>query len=102
MTRVIEFVIALLIVVVLFLVIGLTLPSKRFFSYSTETNRPMATVNDLLNGFSRFKDWNAITRRDPRVQLTTSGPEMGKGATVAYVSSDKTIGEGSWTIAETV
>jgi hypothetical protein len=102
MTRVIEFVISLLIVVALFVIIGLTLPSKRYFEYSTETNRPMATVNDLVNGFARFKDWNAITRRDPRVQITTSGPAMGKGAKVSYVSSDKTIGTGSWTIVESV
>ena len=102
MTRVIEFVISLLIVVALFVVIGLTLPSKRYFEYSTETNRPLSTVNDLVNGFARFKDWNAITRRDPRVQLTVSGAPMGKGAKIDYVSSDKTIGTGSWTIVDSV
>ena len=47
MTRVIEFLISLLIVAALFVVIGLFLPSKRSFTYSVETNRPMATVNDL-------------------------------------------------------
>ena len=102
MTRVIEFVISLLLVVALFVVIGLTLPSKRYFEYSTETNRPMSTVEDLLNGFTRFKDWNALTRRDPRIQLTPSGAERGKGAKLSYVSSDKAIGEGSWTIVESV
>jgi hypothetical protein len=102
MTRVIEFVIALLIVVALFVVIGLTLPSKRSFSYSTETNRPMATVNDLVNGFARFKDWNPIVRRDPRARFTTSGPTMGKGAKIEYFSSDRTVGNGSWTIVESV
>jgi len=54
----------LLIVVVIFVVIGLFLPSKRFYTYSIETNRPMATVNDLFNGFSRFKDWNPLLRYD--------------------------------------
>ena len=64
MTRFIEFLISLLIVVVVFVVIGLFLPSKRIYSYSIETNRPMSTVSDLFNGFSRFKDWNPLLRYD--------------------------------------
>lgn len=102
MTRVIEFVIALLIVTALFVVIALTLPAKRSFSYSTETNRPMATVNDLVNGFSRFKDWNPIVRHDPRVRLTREGPTMGKGARIRYESNDRVVGKGSWEIVESV
>ena len=102
MTRVIEFVIALLIVIALFVVIGLTLPAKRSFSYSTETNRPMATVNDLLNGVARFKDWNPIVRRDPRAHFEISGPTRGQGAKITYTSTDKTIGKGSWEIVESI
>jgi hypothetical protein len=102
MTRVIEFVIALLIVLALFVVIGLTLPAKRSFSYSTETNRPMATVNDLVNGFSRFKDWNPLLRHDPRVRLTREGETMGVGARIKYESNDRAVGNGSWEIVESV
>jgi len=102
MTRFIEFVIALLIVIVLFVVIGLTLPSKRSFSYSTETNRPMSTVNDLVNGFARFDDWNPILRHDPRARLSVSGPTMGVGAKVSYTSNDRVIGDGSWEIVESI
>ena len=102
MTRFIEFVIALLIVVVLFLVIGLTLPAKRSFSYSTETNRPMATVNDLVNGFARFDDWNPILRHDPRARLERSGPTLGKGAKISYFSNDRVVGNGSWEIVESI
>ena len=102
MTRVIEFVIALLIVIALFVVIGLTLPAKRSFSYSTETNRPMTTVNDLVNGFARFKDWNPLLRHDPRVRLTREGETMGVGARIKYESSDRAIGNGSWEIVESI
>jgi hypothetical protein len=102
MTRVIEFVIALLIVIALFVVIGLMLPSKRSFSYSTETNRPMTTVNDLVNGFSRFKDWNPILRHDPRVRLTREGPSMGVGSILKYDSNDRVVGSGSWKIVESI
>ena len=100
MTRFIEFVISLLIVVVIFVVIGLFLPSKRTYSYSIETNRPMATVYDLFNGFSRFKDWNPTLRYDKNAKSQITGPAEGKGAKFAYQSRDKVIGEGSWEIVE--
>jgi hypothetical protein len=100
MTRVIEFLISLLIVAALFVVIGLFLPAKRSFTYSIETNRPMATVYDLYNGFSRFKDWNPLVRYDPRMHTEVSGPEFGVGAKFAYSSQDKVVGSGSWEIVE--
>jgi effector-binding domain-containing protein len=102
MTRFIEFLISLLIVAVLFVLIGAFLPAKRSFSFSIETNRPMATVNDLFNGFSRFKDWNPLLRYDPRMPTELSGPAMGQGAKFSYRSRDKVIGSGSWEIVESV
>ena len=39
---------------------GLALPSKRSFTHTVETNRPMATTFDLINGFARFRDWNPL------------------------------------------
>lgn len=100
MTRVIEWIVSLLIVIALFVVIGLFLPSKRTVSHSVETNRPMSTVNDLLNGFARFKDWNALINHDPRMQLTTSGPESGVGAKLDFSSAQRSVGSGSWEITE--
>ncbi len=102
MTRVIEWLISLLIVVALFVVIGLFLPAKRTVSHSVETNRPMTTVYDALNGFVRFKDWNALVDHDPRIKLNISGPEDGVGARLDYSSLDHQIGEGSWEIIESV
>ncbi len=100
MTRFLEFIVSLLIVVAIFIVIGLFLPSKRFYTYSIETNRPMSTVNDLFNGFSRFKDWNPLLRYDKRATSELSGPPMGVGATFNYKSKDKMIGAGNWQIVE--
>ncbi|GAB2492454.1 SRPBCC family protein [Arenimonas alkanexedens] len=102
MTRVIEWIISLLIVLALFVVIGLFLPATRTVSHSVETNRPMSTVNDILSGFTRFKDWNALINHDPRMQLTTSGPETGVGAALAFSSSQHSIGQGTWEIVEVV
>ena len=102
MTRVIEWIVSVLIVIALFVVIGLFLPSSRSVSHSVETNRPMSTVNDLLNGFTRFRDWNALINHDPRMQLTTSGPETGVGAKLDFRSNSGVIGAGSWEVVDSV
>lgn len=100
MTRVIEWLVSLLIVVALFVVIGLFLPASRSVSHSVETNRPMSTVDDVLASFTRFKDWNALINHDPRMQLTISGPEKGVGAKLNYASNDRVVGAGSWELVE--
>src|SRR5688572_18504126 len=102
MTRILEWIISLVIVVLLFVGIGVFLPSKRSVSHEVETNRPMSTVNDLLGGFTRFKDWNALINHDPRMKLTTSGPVSGVGAKLAFDSNEATVGSGTWEVVEEV
>lgn len=100
MTRLYEFLISLAIVAVLFVVVGLILPSSREVSQSVESNRRQTIVFDVVNSFTRFRDWNAIPARDPAVELKLSGPDSGKGARIDYVSKEKGIGSGHWLIAE--
>lgn len=102
MTRLIEIAISLAIVAVLFLIVGLVLPSSRFIAEKVETNRKLTIVYDTLNGFSRFKDWNAIALRDPKMKSSVSGPASGVGATFAYESEESQVGKGSWKIVESV
>ena len=77
MTRVIEFLISLLIVLALFFAVGLFLPSKRSFTETVETNRPMSTTFELVNGFAHFDEWNQLRRYDPHLRTTLSGNESG-------------------------
>ena len=100
MTRVIEFLISLLIVLALFFAVGLFLPSKRSFTETVETNRPMSTTFELVNSFAHFDDWNQLRRYDPHLRTTLSGSESGVGAKLDYVSSDGAIGSGTWEIVE--
>ncbi len=100
MTRIIEFLIALGIVAGLFVVVGLVLPSERHMSESIETNRKMTIVYDTVNSFRRFKDWNPLVLRDPKIELKRSGPDEGKGARIDYASKEGYIGEGSWVITD--
>jgi hypothetical protein len=102
MTRLIEILISLAIVAVLFLIVGLVLPSSRFIAEKVETNRKLTIVYDTLNGFSRFKDWNSIPLRDPKMTSKISGPASGVGAMFEYDSEESQVGKGRWKIVESV
>ncbi|HSR64259.1 MAG TPA: SRPBCC family protein [Xanthomonadaceae bacterium] len=98
MTRLIEIVISLAIVAALFLVVGLVLPSHRHLSEQVETNRKLTIVYDTLDSFRRFKDWNPLVLRDPRMKVQLSGPDSGVGATLSYSSEHPQLGDGSYKI----
>ena len=100
MTRLIEFLIAAAMVVVLFLVIALFLPAKRVVWHDIETNRPANTVYDVVNGFHHFKDWNPLLSYDNKMKVDISADPKAQGATLKYVSSKNVVGSGTWTLAE--
>jgi effector-binding domain-containing protein/Tfp pilus assembly protein PilE len=102
MTRLIEILISLAIVFALYLIVGLVLPSSRHLVEKVETNRKMTIVFDTMNSFRRFKDWNPLVLRDPRMQLNLSGPVEGVGARLDYVSQEERLGKGSYEIVESV
>ncbi|WP_407352301.1 SRPBCC family protein [Luteimonas sp. R10] len=98
MTRLLEILISLLIVAVLFVVVGVLLPSERNLVEKVETNRRQTIVFDTLNSFRRFDDWHPMVLRDPRMQLKISGPDEGVGARLDYSSDNQSVGSGSWEI----
>ncbi len=102
MTRIIEILISLAIVLALFLLVGLVLPSSRHIEEKVETNRKLTIVYDTISSLKRFEDWNPLVLRDPNVDLELSGPDSGVGARLDYQSRNKQLGEGSWEIVEAV
>lgn len=102
MTRLIEFVIALVLVALLFVLVGVFLPSHRYVRHSIETNRPARLVYDLLNGFQRFGEWHPLRMHDPAIKYTLQGEPRGVGAKLQYESTQPKIGVGSFTISESV
>ena len=98
MTRLLELLISMAIVAVLFVIVGVLLPSSRYLAESVETNRKMAIVFDTLNSFKRFDDWHPFALG--KVQLNRSGPESGVGARIDYDSEVSGVGKGSWEIVE--
>lgn len=100
MIRIVEFILAILLVVLLFVVVGLFLPSSKAIEHTTETNRQVRLVFDTINGFKRFGDWNPLRMHDPAVRYDISGPDFGVGARLDYHSQNKRIGRGSWELVE--
>jgi hypothetical protein len=101
MTRLFEILISLAIVVALFLLVSLVLPSSRHIEEKVETNRKLTIVYDTLNSLRRFPDWNPLVLRDPKMQLQFSGPASGVGARMDYTSDKPQLGQGSWEITAT-
>jgi Tfp pilus assembly protein PilE len=100
MTRLLEMLISLVIVAVLFVVVGLLLPSSRTLVEQVETNRRQTIVFDTINSFRRFHEWHPMALYDPTATLERSGPEEGEGATLSFRSDARAVGNGSWTIVE--
>src|SRR5690606_33559701 len=98
MTRLLELLISLAIVAVLFVIVGVLLPSNRTLTESVETNRKMSIVFDTLNSFRRFGDWHPFGMG--QVSLNRSGPDEGVGARLDYDSQVSGVGKGSWEIVE--
>ncbi|MBJ7574625.1 SRPBCC family protein [Luteimonas sp. MC1828] len=95
MTRLLELLISIAIVAVLFVIVGVLLPSSRHLSESVETNRKLSIVYDTLNSFRRFDDWHPLALGN--VKLNRSGPDSGVGARIDYKSE---VASGSWEIVE--
>lgn len=100
MTRLLEILISMAIVAVLFVLVGVFLPSSRTITEKVETNRRPAIVFDTLNSLHRFHEWNALALRDPAIRITRSGPDSGVGARLDYESKERSLGKGSWEIIE--
>jgi hypothetical protein len=106
MTRILEFVIAVVITALLFVLIGLFLPSHGHVEREVELSNPVSQVYDTLNHFKRYNSWQPWYALDPRAQYTIEGPqqgvpEYGVGARIRWNSVlNKQVGEGSTEIIE--
>lgn len=95
MTRVLEFVVALIMVFVLAVIVGLFLPSHAHIERSIEISHNPQHIYDVLNNFRRFPDYagGELQALDPKVQFAQSGPAYGKGATFSWTGND-VVGNG--------
>lgn len=95
MIRIVEMLVALLIVILLAVGIGALLSDHGHIERTVEVSSPIRQVYDSVNTFRRYPQWSALRSFDPRVQMTLSGPESGVGAKVSWTSAVPKVGDGS-------
>jgi hypothetical protein len=81
-------------------VVAIGLPAHVTVARSIVINAPESAVFPYLNDLHQFDDWSPWAARDPKLQLTYSGPQTGKGARVEWASDVKSIGTGNMEIVE--
>ncbi|MDR2012393.1 MAG: hypothetical protein LBQ20_05005 [Rhodanobacter sp.] len=95
MIRIVEVVVALLIVFVLAIVVGVLLPDHGHIERFVEVSSPVRQVYDSMNTFRRYPQWSALRGFDPNLNMTLSGPQAGPGAKVSWTGSAQRVGDGS-------
>ncbi|MGA7297618.1 MAG: polyketide cyclase [Rhodanobacteraceae bacterium] len=87
MTRLLEIIVALILVFVLAVVVGVLLPSHGHVERSIEISHNLRHTFDSLNSFRRFPDYSAVRALDPNAQFSLSGPDEGAGSEVSWQKS---------------
>ncbi len=101
MLRLFEIILAVLLVLTFFLVVGLFLPKTARIQRTIEVGNPISHVYDTLNGFHRFNDWSPWHANDPGMHVNITGPTFGVGAKLDFTASaGGSAGVGSLEISE--
>ncbi|WP_313917923.1 hypothetical protein [Tahibacter sp.] len=98
MTRILEFIVAAIIVFALAVIFGLALPSSGHIERSVEISHNGRHISDMLSNFRRFPDWGAIRMLDPKAQFSLEGPDYGQGARINWTSDKPNPGNGSFEV----
>lgn len=99
MTRLLEFIVAILIVAVLGVVAGVAMPSTGHVEREMLISKDLRQVYDVFSNFRRFPDYTVLRSFDPKVEFTLSGKAYGPGAKIAWKASDPKVGDGSLEVA---
>jgi hypothetical protein len=91
--------IAAAVLVVLFVIIVATRPSDFRYTRTGRINAPLDVVFANVNDLHKWEAWSPWAKMDPHAKSTFSGPESGRGASMAWAGNKK-IGEGRMTITD--
>lgn len=80
-------------ILVLFLIIGFLLPSEFKVQRSITINAPASEVYKHVVNLRNWQAWGVWFKRDPKMQITYSGPEEDVGMTSKWLSEQEGSGE---------
>lgn len=99
MMRVLEFIVALIIVAVVAVVVGFVMPGSGHVDRSLVVGKDMRQVYDVLSNFRRFPEYSVQREYDHNIKFDFSGKVYGPGAELSWSSADGKVGNGKLTIA---
>jgi hypothetical protein len=99
MTRLLEFIVAIVIVAVLGVVVGVAMPSTGHVEREVLISKDLRQVYDVFSNFRRFQDFSVLRTYDPKLQYELSGKAYGPGAKISWKANDPKLGDGSLEIA---
>ncbi|HET7268049.1 MAG TPA: polyketide cyclase, partial [Oleiagrimonas sp.] len=107
MTRLLELIVAIVIVAILALIVGVCLPSSGHIERSTTVSKDIRHVYDILNNFRRFPDYSVLNAYKEGVEYQQSKNDWyGPGAWISWSGKGKNgkqgtgpVGHGKLTIA---
>jgi hypothetical protein len=99
MMRVLEFLVALVIVALIGVGAAVVMPGSGHVERQLTIGKDLRQVYDVVDNFRRFPDYSVLRSYDPGVQFSYSGKSYGPGAEISWTSSDPKVGNGGLTIA---
>jgi len=87
--------IALAVGLLIIVVVGWFLPSKRHLSRSITVYTHTSTVFQEVNSLKRWEHWSPWRDMDPNATTQYEGPESGVGCTMSWASENPKVGRGS-------
>ncbi len=99
MMRVLEFIVALIIVAVAAVVVGVVMPGNGHIERSLVIGKDMRQVYDVLSNYRRFPEYSEQRDADRNIKFDFSGKAYGPGAEISWASDDGKVGNGKFTIA---
>ncbi|MEP5152672.1 SRPBCC family protein [Planktotalea sp.] len=101
--RIIKRLLKILVVLVIVLVaVSYLLPRQVTVARSITIDAPAPDVFAKVNGLKAGAEWSPWLSRDPEVQLTYTGPDMGVGSKLVWTSDHPQVGNGAQEIVESV
>lgn len=92
----------LLILLILFAVIGLLLPSSAQVERSLDIRATPAQLFSQINDLRAFHTWSPWAGRNPQAEYSFSGPERGVGARMRWHTPDQPNSDGSMEIINSI
>jgi type II secretory pathway pseudopilin PulG len=98
MMRLLELIVALIIVAVLGLILGIALPASGHVERTVVVSKDIRHVYDMLDNFRRFPEYAVLRAYDPQMKYQQGDQWYGPGSSISWTSGNSKVGDGKLTI----